>query len=131
VWTKFLNPDGYGALVASGRAYKVHRYAYELLMGSIPAGLLVCHRCDNPRCVNPDHLFLGTDSDNAADKVAKGRAPRGEQIPHAKLTEAAVIQIRSSGQPASVLAERFGVTENHVRIVRHGRSWKHVKGIQQ
>lgn len=74
VWTGSVAPNGYGRFFLDGKVVYAHRAAYELTHGTIPDGLYVCHHCDNPRCVQPDHLFLGTPSDNALDKVQKGRA---------------------------------------------------------
>lgn len=107
----------------------VHRVSYMVHIGPIPDGMLVCHRCDNPPCGNPAHLFLGTTQDNTADKVTKGRQLRGQRHPGAKLTAADVIEIRATpnlGDLAvrSALAERFGVTLPAINNVAHGRSWQ-------
>ncbi len=75
-WARGSFRAGYGAIAHGKRTLKAHRVSYELHVGPIPAGMLVCHKCDNPRCVNPDHLFLGTVRDNALDMVSKGRAAR-------------------------------------------------------
>jgi len=76
LWTAHVNRTGYGHFALSrSRGRSAHRVSHELNIGPIPSGMLVCHRCDNPRCVRPDHLFLGTPSDNMHDKVAKGRCP--------------------------------------------------------
>ena len=101
VWTKSRDPRGYGySKVMNARVY-MHRFAWEAADGPIPEGLCVCHRCDNPPCCNPDHLFLGTRRDNNADKVAKGRQSFGERHSHrgsahgqAKITEQDVVAIR-------------------------------------
>jgi hypothetical protein len=109
---------------------RAHRVAWELTHGPIPDGMLVCHRCDNPPCVNPPHLFLGTDALNAADKGAKGRArttpQRGEDSPAAKVTTEAVLQIRAryaaGGISQRELGEEYGIGQTHVgRIVRGTR----------
>lgn len=130
-WTRGRHKAGYGCV--SGRWY-AHRLAYEIARGPIPTGLHVLHRCDNPPCCNPAHLFLGTAADNSADKVAKGRqsrgearaavmreraargdrhgwalhperCPRGEHNGHAKLTVASVVEIRQFARRGAVLAD--------------------------
>src|SRR5687768_198156 len=88
LWTCPPDRCGYGFFRVGRKKWRAHRVAYELYVGPIPRGLLVLHRCDVPACVNPQHLFLGTDADNGADKKAKGRAPR--VIGNAKLTPEAV-----------------------------------------
>ena len=77
VWTLAVDRDGYGKVQVKGRTLRPHRVVYETLVGPIPEGLVVCHRCDNPRCVRPDHLFLGTQAENIADRDAKGHTARG------------------------------------------------------
>ena len=73
IWTASVNHKGYGTVGFNGKTYRAHRVSYTIYKGQIPDGLQVCHRCDNPPCVNPAHLFLGTQSDNEKDKIAKGR----------------------------------------------------------
>lgn len=121
---------GYGHLGVNGRRTLAHRYSYELHVGPIDDGLFVCHRCDNPSCVNPAHLFLGTAQDNTADMDANGRRVivRGEQSGSAVLTAQEALDIwRSEGRAADV-GLRFGVSAGAVKSIRQGRSWAHVTG---
>jgi hypothetical protein len=130
-WQGYRTPDGYGRLQRfRGRMELAHRVAWESVKGPIPDGMLVCHTCDNPPCVNPAHLFLGTHLDNARDKMAKGRwrwAPLfGEASPSAKLTDAEVDAIRqeyaAGGVSQRALAARYGVHQVHIsRLVRRTR----------
>lgn len=139
VWTGATNEAGYGAIWKDGdeRAAPAHRVAYEIFVGPIPEGLFVCHHCDNPPCVNPEHLFVGDAKDNADDMMAKGRGPdtvppvlRGEDAHTSKLTEAEVMEIRASDEGLDVLAERYGVGAAQVCAVRTGRSWEHLPGAR-
>ena len=107
-----------------------HRYAYATFVGEIPDDLCVLHRCDNPPCVNPDHLFLGTREDNIADMLAKGRSAKGEQIPNSKLTAEQVTDIRRMGQFGQTplhLAETYGVTREAVYAILSRKTWKHLE----
>jgi len=103
-----------------------HRIAYEQTVGPIPDGLIVCHRCDNPACVNPEHLFLGTHKDNAQDKVAKGRHPIGEGAPAAKLTERDVVAIRRDPRSHVEVAEAYGMSDWTIKDIRNRRIWRHI-----
>jgi hypothetical protein len=117
VWTASRHKRGYG-LFHQGRTRIASVVSWEIANGTIPSGMLVCHRCDNPPCVRPDHLFLGTVSDNAVDSVQKGRAGllKASDIP----------EIRSSAEKCRVLADRFGVHVATIRSVLKRRNWKHV-----
>lgn len=133
IWKKAKNERGYGRFSASdGRTVLAHRHSWELTHGPIPDGLFACHKCDVPSCVNPDHLFLGTAADNAADKVAKGRQSRafvnaGERHPMHRLTVAQVREINSEPTtPRIELAKRYGVTVSTIKAIRYGRIWRNV-----
>lgn len=119
LWTGNLNTGGYGRFgVDNARPY-AHRASYEIHFGDIPDGLLVCHRCDNPACVNPQHLFLGTDLDNTKDMIAKGRMRK-----HCKVSDVEVAQIRAEyaagGVSQTRLAKKFGLTQSWVSMLVNG-----------
>lgn len=124
IWVGRTAGGGYGRIENNGQKLLLaHRVSHELFVGAIPPGQLVCHRCDNTLCVNPDHLFLGTHADNMADMARKGRSGR------TRLTEAAVIDIRSGrylGQTHSKIARSLGVSESTIRAIILKMTWKHV-----
>jgi hypothetical protein len=127
-----VQPDNYGHIEINGERWSAHRLSFTLFKGAIPDGLLVCHWCDTPPCVNPAHLFAGTYQDNIRDMHAKGRARRccGSLSPHAKLTEAAIPLIRlrlAAGASCRAIGEDFGVSADVINAIRRGRSWKHVE----
>lgn len=126
LWQGSHHKDGYGNF--SGHSGGAHRVAWKLINGPIPPGLLVCHRCDVRRCVNPSHMFLGTHLDNTRDMIAKARQkpPHGERLPQSKLSVEKVRAIRASTEPAQMLAARYGVTRLTIYGVRQRRSWTHV-----
>ena len=103
-----------------------HRAMWEYANGPIPDGLCVLHRCDVPNCVRPDHLFIGTKSDNSADMVSKGRQKKGDELPQSKLTESDVRAIRSSVLPQNAIAKQFGISQPAVCAIRTRKAWKHV-----
>lgn len=128
-WQGTINNQGYGALRFGGKQYKAHRFSYEIHRGPIPAGLMICHKCDNPPCVNPDHLYAGTARENSRDAVDRDRRPKGERIGRAVLTPGMVRKIRKlrgEGCTAREIAERFKVSKSAVNHVIYGRSWRHV-----
>lgn len=134
LWGASTDPNGYGQArhPTAGRTARVHRLAYEAARGPIPAGLSVLHRCDNPPCCNPDHLFLGTRAENVADMVSKGRQRRGEGRSDAVLTEAAVLDIRrrrAAGERIKSIAASHGIPENTARTACFGGTWAHLPGI--
>jgi hypothetical protein len=136
-WTGKINKLGYGLLSIDKRWTLAHRYAWTLHNGPIPEGVLCCHRCDNPQCTRPDHLFLGTHADNSRDMAAKGRqglhknperAARGENSGQAKLTGDGVLEIMrrlAIGDRQADIARDFGVTRTTIFRFAHGRGgWK-------
>lgn len=129
MWTAGGDVDGYGAFSRNRTQIKAHRYSWELHYGSIQDGLWVLHRCDNPRCVRPDHLFLGTHQENMADMKAKGRSQRGERCHAAKLTERQakeVIKAAKRGERCEDIARRFGVSRSTVSLVATGKTWAYL-----
>jgi hypothetical protein len=122
LWRGYLDRGGYGQIRVNGVFYKAHRYAWQLAHNRpVPIGMLVCHACDNRRCVRWDHLFIGTCLDNMQDASRKGRMG----VPQ-KLTAEDVRFIRSSKGVIrqSELAERFGVSDGMVGHIQAGRKWK-------
>jgi hypothetical protein len=129
VWGGPIEASGYGFMGAYSGYVKAHRFSWTLHNGPISDGLFVLHTCDNPPCVNPTHLFLGTARDNSDDKHLKGRAnpPRGEKHWRAVLTEDLVREIRRwPDENGRVLARRLGVPYSTMMHVRYGKSWKWV-----
>ena len=128
-WTAVTTDAGYGQLWVGSGMQLAHRLAYEWWVGPIPDGLFVCHRCDNRACVNPNHLFLGTQEDNLRDAAQKGRTSRGERHHSAVLTDEKVREIRArsaAGESYARIAQEYGVAETTVSRVARGLRWKHV-----
>lgn len=129
LWTAYRNKCGYGVIGTSGgKSALAHRVMYSLKVGEIPYGMEVCHKCDIPACVNPAHLFLGTHRENMEDSAKKGRARalKGSANKNSRLTEADAEYILNSKERAVVLAQRFGVSNQAIGLIRRGKKWKHV-----
>jgi hypothetical protein len=134
LWTACRHRQGYGKIAAGGRGGKVlkaHRVAWELAFGAIPDGLCVLHKCDSPPCCRVDHLFLGTQLENIADRDAKGRGngPKGSDVSQAKLTEVEIPVIRrllAQGVSQEEIGSRFGVLAGTISHINTGRTWTHV-----
>lgn len=129
-WTGSLN-NGYGQIrMENGKPALTHRVSYSLFVSPDIAGMTICHRCDNPLCINPDHLFAGTQADNVADMHTKGRAKKrglkGAQNNNAKLTEEVVRLIRGSDLRPSELARKLGISHVTVSDIRSRKSWAHI-----
>jgi DNA-binding transcriptional regulator YiaG len=118
---------GYVRMYHNGRMTYAHRVAWEEVNGPIPNGLCVCHKCDNPSCINVEHLFLGTKAQNSADMVAKRRQSFGERRPGTKFTEEDIRFIRSSEMNQPQLAKHFGITQAAVSNIIRRRRWPHVR----
>ena len=135
-WTGARSPGKYpyGRVAFRGKNGRTHRVIWELANGPIPPAMDVCHRCDNPPCINVEHLFIGTRSENALDAVAKGRLHGGnglfgEQHPLAKLTEEAVLEARrlhARGHSFRSLAFRYGVCRAAITDAIRGDHWAHL-----
>ena len=135
VWSSNRDRYGYGRFhgAVNGVLTKfAHRYSYMLHKGTIPEGMLVCHKCDTPACVNPEHLFLGTDSDNMNDKISKGRhrAAFGEDAGRAILTEAQVRAILIDPRPHTAIAADYGVKGATIGSIKQRVSWSHITDIE-
>lgn len=149
LWIGAINEFGYGSARHKGKSWPAHRLSWTVTHGPIPNGLHVLHRCDNPPCINPAHLFLGTHLDNMRDMKAKGRfipAPkrtgeshytklkphlirRGEQAPSARLSEAQaldILRLCAEGVPQSRIAQQFGLIQQTVSDIRRGKRWSHL-----
>jgi hypothetical protein len=118
-WTGAIDRYGYGNVKRAGKNLRAHRYAYEKLIGPIPAGACVLHSCDNPACCNPDHLRPGSQKDNIRDAIDRGRFV----APRQKLTLAQVDEIKKSSASNRELAESFGVHATTIRDVRSGKTF--------
>lgn len=138
-WKKCVQGNGYGRIRTGARTLYVHRASYQAFHGPIPEGMDVCHKCDNRRCCNPEHLFAGTRLDNMRDALEKGRVshgerhsiavPKGEANSKAKLSANEVVVIRSlvaSGQCRKEVAGRFGVSYDNINRIVNRNTWRHV-----
>lgn len=134
-WIGCKNSDGYGSFKINNKTYSSHRVSYALFIGDIPDRMLVCHSCDNPNCVNPAHLWLGTNKDNVTDMYNKGRqshvgAPKGENHWSHKLTEQKIYQIHKmieQGHAQRKIAKMFEISESTVSYIKSNLRWKHIK----
>lgn len=134
IWQGAKDKNGYGQIRPNGSTemVKAHRASFYLRWGIVDNSKLVCHSCDNPSCVNPDHLFLGSPKDNAVDRDTKGRknSPRGSQLPHTKLTPADVRRIREEyalgSKTYKELGNEYGICPENVGLIVNRKNWKYV-----
>ena len=126
-WTGGKDRQGYGRMRVNGKHVSAHRFSYELNVGRIPSGLMVCHRCDNPGCVKPSHLFIGTAKDNNHDAVKKGRTARtcGTQNGNAKLKPSDIVRIKElcKSNTQRQVARKFGISQMCVSKIVRGLKW--------
>lgn len=128
-WTGHKTKLGYGRVnFKPGFTMLAHRVAYYLVHGNLPSDTLICHNCDNPGCVNPKHLFMGSHADNTADMMAKGRHryegfETGENHPSARLTKSQAQEVFLSDRPAKELAAEYGISATAIRYIWSGKNW--------
>lgn len=129
-WTGSYFTYGYGYLGIAGKNISATRISFAIHNNKTPGKFFVCHKCDNPKCVNPEHLYLGTPQDNMNDMKNRGRSLRGERSPSSKLSNEDVQQIKNryrNGEYQRTLAEEFGVAREHVNKIINGK--KRIYGI--
>lgn len=129
-WNGSCDKNGYAQLYNGSTKAKGHRVSYQIHKGIIPEGMEVCHTCDNPKCTNPDHLWLETKKENNDDKVKKGRSCKGEDKPNSKLKDEDVREIRKMlgfGIPKAHISRKYNVTFMTISYISKGKTWRHVK----
>lgn len=130
LWNGAVGSDGYGRIRRKGTTHSAHRYAYFLFKGEVPEGLCVLHACDEPRCVNPTHLFVGTKKDNSRDMLAKGR--HTTPLPHLKRKDVDEIRKRlRTGESKTAIAEEFGICRSTVQDIERGATWNREENPRQ
>lgn len=130
LWTRSKRGDVgflYGRIYANGKQHSAHRFSYELNSGPIPEGMLVCHSCDTPLCVNPAHLFLGTPKTNMSDRDRKMRMARGELNGMAKLSANDISSIRLDQRSQTDIADQYGVSQGTISNIKRNIKWRHVE----
>ena len=127
-WTGHKDSRGYCRIMVDGKIELAHRVSWQMTCGKIPENMVVCHRCDNPSCVNPEHLFLDTQWGNLADMRAKGRdnQPCGEANGNSSLRREDIYYIRASRKKPSELADHFNMTPTGIRRIQRRETWKHL-----
>lgn len=125
-WLGAKDKNGYGQTTYQGKQWKAHRLSYFLEKGSIGPNNLICHKCDNPSCINPKHLFEGTPLDNMRDMISKGRANHylSENNGRAKLNWDIVSEIRNSTESLRSLAKKFNISKSSVGFIKQNKTWK-------
>jgi hypothetical protein len=132
-WTGTMTRQGYGVLSLRGQQIIATRLSYSLLVGTIPDKRLLCHSCDNRRCINPSHLYAGTVEQNNQDRETRGRTARGERVSRSGMTEAKVRAIRlawDNGEDQQALADQYEVSSNTIGDIGRRASWRHVPELK-
>lgn len=128
-WKGSKGPGGYVNIRYNRKKILAHRISWIIHNGEIPDCLFVCHKCDNRRCTNPDHLFVGTTQENTKDRDEKKRQIHGSRHHKSKLTESDVVEIKKRlvlGIPSKKIADEFGVTDGSIWFIKHGITWRHL-----
>jgi hypothetical protein len=128
-WTGHLGRGGYGIFWLDGKNKRAHRVIWEHINGPVPDNLQVCHTCDNAKCVNPNHLFLGTALDNQHDSISKGRKAFGERCNRRVFTEEEVREILTSKETHTALAAKYGVMREYISQIKRGQHWRHLNHL--
>jgi hypothetical protein len=139
LWTGAIASNGYGRFKVDGKPVVASRFAWSMANGEIPTGMLVCHKCDTPSCVNPNHLFIGSHQDNMDDRERKGRISlgakhaasfstraTGEHNGNSKITAQQASEIRADGRPQRAIAATHGVTQALVSLIKQNKIWRNV-----
>lgn len=130
IWTGATQVRGYGEIISNNKKYLAHRASYEAFIGKIPKNMNVCHSCDNVFCVNPNHLFLGTQKENLQDMAKKGRSTLGSKNPKAKLNEDnihAVKTLLKMNWKCASIARMLNVSASCISAIKRNERWAHVK----
>jgi hypothetical protein len=126
LWKNPSHPFGYGRFKFNNKIQLAHRVSYKLYNRDITSSECVLHKCDNPGCVNPDHLFLGSRKDNALDRTMKGRTLRGSQVPTSIFKEQDILDIRSSSLSINQLAKQYNTGYGTIWTIVKRKTWKHI-----